>query len=72
LGIYRLRFIERLHPEAQLIKKPPEMDKDDPRLGFHADANPIRSEITHTDYGLANLRRLSSASNYPDTTALDK
>ena len=51
MGIYKVRFIERLHGEAQLVKKPPSMDKNDPRIGFHADANPVRSGAPEL-YGL--------------------
>jgi hypothetical protein len=70
LGIYKLRFLQRR--ETHLDRKPPEPEPDDPRAGFNLFANPVKDAVIHLDYGLANLRRLSSASNYPDTTTLDK
>jgi len=60
--------------DAQLVKKPRPMPADDPRLGFHADANPIRSEQVPNDYGLDLIRRVSSAPSLyaPDLGALDR
>ena len=46
--------------DAQLVKKPPSMSADDPRHGFHLDANPIRSghpELYGLDLIKAQLHR---------------
>jgi len=46
--------------EAIVTDKPSlKISPDDPRLGFHADANPIRSETVPNDYGLQLLRKLA-------------